>query len=135
LTLTAPSPFSYAVYRLVPRIDRGECINVAVVVFSRPARFLGVATALDRDRARALWPELDLEAVELHLRSLEQVAAGDPAAGPIAELDDTARFHWLVAPASTIVQPSAVHTGVCDDLPRQLEHLARELLTPPTTER
>jgi hypothetical protein len=112
----------------MPRIDRGECINVGVVVFSRPAGYLAVTTALDRERARALWPQLDLEAVGAHLHSLEQVAAGDPAAGPIAGLDATARFHWLVAPASTIVQPSAVHTGVGDDLPRQLERLARELL-------
>ena len=125
------SPFSYAVYRLVPRIERGERINVGVVVFCRPRRYLGAATALDRVRALALWPELDTGNVELHLAAIERVAAGDPAAGPIARLDTTARFHWLVSPSSTIIQPSRVHTGRTDDPPRQLERLFGELVVVP----
>ena len=122
------SPFSYAIYRLVPRVERGERINVGVVVFSRPLDFLGAKTALDRDRARALWPELDLDAVQRHLAALERVAAAAEDAGPIARLDTTARFHWLVAPSSTIIQPSAVHTGVCGDPPAELEKLFAALV-------
>ena len=126
--MPADSPFSYAVYRLVPRVERGERINVGVVVFCRPRQYLAARTALDRDRALALWPDLDVEMVELHLAAIERIAAGDPEAGPIAQLDTTARFHWLVAPSSTIIQPSAVHTGVCGDPPRELAKLFGELV-------
>ena len=125
------SPFSYALYRLVPRIERGERVNVGVVLFCRPRRYLGALTTLDHARALALWPRLDIAAVELHLRAIERVAAGDPAAGPIAHLDPTARFHWLVSPSSTIIQPSRVHTGRLEDPSQQLERLFRELVATP----
>jgi hypothetical protein len=128
---TSPSPFSYAVYRLVPRVERGERINVGVLVFCRPLGYLGARTALDEQRLAALWPELDPETVRPHLAAIERIAAGDPDAGPIARLDLTERFHWLVAPSSTIIQPSAVHTGVCADPPAQLEHLFRTLVLLP----
>jgi DUF3037 family protein len=124
----ADSPFSYAVYRLVPRVERGERINVGVVVFCRPLQYLAARTALARERALALWPDLDVETVERHLDAIERIAAGDPAAGPIAQLDATARFHWLVAPSSTIIQPSAVHTGVCGQPADQLAKLFDELV-------
>jgi Protein of unknown function (DUF3037) len=122
------SPFSYAVYRLVPRLDRGERMNVGVVVFCRPLDYLGARTSLDEERALALWPDLDVAAVRPHLDAIERIAAGDPTGGPVAALDLTARFHWLVAPSSTIIQPSAVHTGVCDDVPAQLEKLFSDLV-------
>ncbi|MDX6503195.1 MAG: hypothetical protein QOE29_320 [Gaiellaceae bacterium] len=122
------SPFSYAVYRIVPRVERGERINVGVVVFSRPLGFLAVRTEFDAERLAALWPELDLESVRPHLDALERIAAGDPSAGPIAGLDLTARFHWLVSPSSTIIQPSHVHTGLCADPVRELDKLFESLV-------
>ena len=122
------NPFSYAVYRLVPRVERGERINVGVVLFSRPLDYLAARTHLDAARALALQPDLDLDAVRPHLAAIERIAAGDRAAGPIAALDTTQRFHWLVAPSSTIIQPSAVHTGVCGDPEAQLDRLYRELV-------
>ena len=122
--------FSYAIYRLVPQVERGERINVGVVVFCRPLQFLAVRTRLDDARAHALWPELDVELVRSHLAALERLAAGDESAGPIAALDATARFHWLVAPASTIIQPSRVHTGLCDRPGDELERLFGELVSP-----
>ena len=128
--MAAANPFSYAIYRLVPRIERGERINVGIVVFSRPAQFLAARTALDESRAHALWPDLDLESVRAHLGALEKVAAGDATAGPIAQLDTTARFHWLVSPSSTIIQPSDVHTGICGEPAAELEKLFRELVQP-----
>lgn len=121
-------PFSYAVLRLVPDIERGEQVNVGVIVFCRPLDFLGARTALDDDRARALAPDVDLDAARRHLSAIERIAAGDPEAGPIAKLDTTARFHWLVAPASTIVQPSEVHTGLCDDPQACLDELFERLV-------
>jgi hypothetical protein len=122
------SPFSYALYRLVPHIERGERLNVGVVVFCRPLDYLAARTALNEERARALWPELDLAAVRPHLEAIERIARGDPAGGPIAALDTTARFHWLSSPSSTIIQPSAVHTGVCDDPAAQLTKLLDALV-------
>jgi hypothetical protein len=120
--------FSYATYRLVPRIERGECVNVGVVVFCRPLEFLGARTALDETRARALWPEVDVAEVRKHLLALERIAAGDPDGGPIAALDLTARFHWLTAPSSTIIQPSEVHTGVAEDPADRLSRLFDSLV-------
>ncbi|HET7044457.1 MAG TPA: DUF3037 domain-containing protein [Gaiellaceae bacterium] len=122
------NPFSYAVYRLVPRVERGERINVGVVVFSRPLQYLEARTALDEARARALWPELDLESVRAHLAAIERIAAGADDGGPIARLEPTARFHWLVSPSSTIIQPSQVHTGICGDPAAELEKLLGELV-------
>jgi hypothetical protein len=125
------SPFSYAVYRVVPRVERGERMNVGVVVFSRPLDYLAARTALDEERLSALWPQLDPETVRPHLAAIERVAAGDPEAGPIARLDETARFHWLAAPTSTIIQPSAVHTGLCDDPAAELDKLFESLVATP----
>jgi hypothetical protein len=124
----ADNPFSYAVYRVVPRVDRGERINAGVVVFCRPLQYLAARTAVDEARLAALWPELDAAAVRSHLDAIERIAAGDPAGGPIAGLETTARFHWLVAPSSTSIQPSQVHTGLCADPDEQLEKLFRSLV-------
>jgi hypothetical protein len=126
--VSSSSPFSYAIYRLVPRLERGERVNVGVVVFCRPLDFLAARTRIDEARVAALWPELDLGAVRPHLEAIERIAAGDQSGGPMAKLDTTARFHWLVAPSSTIIQPSAVHTGVCADPPAQLDHLFETLV-------
>ena len=126
--MPAASPFSYAVCRLVPRVERGERINVGVIVFCRPLQYLEARTALDEERALVLWPDLDVESVGAHLGAIERIAAGDPGAGPIAALDTTARFHWLVSPSCTIIQPSEVHTGLCDTPADELEKLFRELV-------
>jgi hypothetical protein len=125
------SPFSYAIVRIVPRVERGERLNAGVIVFSRPLGYLAAKTRLDDARLRALWPELDPEDVRPQLAAIERIAAGDPGAGPIAQLDETARFHWLVAPSSTIVQPSAVHTGLCGEPERELEKLFESLVAVP----
>ncbi|HWE81099.1 MAG TPA: DUF3037 domain-containing protein [Gaiellaceae bacterium] len=121
--------FSYSLLRLVPRVDRGERINVGVIVFSRPLQFLAARTSLDEARARVLCSDVDLDDVRHHLAAIERIAAGDPDAGPIARLDLTARFHWLVAPSSTIIQPSEVHTGICGEPDVELEKLFRELVS------
>jgi Protein of unknown function (DUF3037) len=125
------SPFSYAVYRLVPDLDRGERLNVGVIVFSRPLDFLGARTLLDEERLAALAPGFDAEPVRPQLAAIERIAAGARDGGPIAQLDTTARFHWLTAPASTLVRPSAVHTGVCGEPERVLDELFRRLVLPP----
>jgi hypothetical protein len=122
-------PFAYAILRLVPRADRGERLNVGVVLFCRQGRgFLGVRFGLDEARLRALAPDVDLADVRDQLRALEQVAAGDPDGGAVARLDPSDRFGWLVAPSSTMIQPSEVHTGLCDDPPAQLDALFAKLV-------
>ena len=91
-------------------------------------------TAVDARRLTALWHDLAVAAVRTHLEALERIAAGDPAAGPIAHLDTTARFHWLVSPSSTVIQPSDVHTGLCGEPAAQLERLFAALVPLPSAE-
>lgn len=122
------SPYQYAIIRVVPRVERGERLNVGVVLLCRPHRFLGARVALDEDRLRAIAPDLDPATVRPHLDAIERIAAGDPAAGPIARLGIGERFHWLVSPASTIIQPSEVHTGLSDDPRQELDRLVSALV-------
>ena len=117
------SPFQYAVVRVVPRVERGECFNAGVILFCRPRRFLAARVALDANRLAALAPDADAETVRAHLESIARVAAGDPDGGPMARLPRPDRFHWLVAPSSTIIQPSPVHTGMTEDPAAEIEHL------------
>ena len=122
------SPYQYAIVRVVPRVERGECLNAGVVLLCRPKRFIGARTALDRGRLAALAPDVDPLTVEPHLEAIEAIARGEPAGGPIALLGFAERFHWLVAPASTIIQPSAVHTGLTEDPAAELDRLFAALV-------
>jgi DUF3037 family protein len=116
-------PFAYALVRVVPRVERGECLNAGIVLFARRHGFLAARVGLDAARLRALAPELDPATVAPQLEAVVRVAAGDPDAGPIAALEPSERFGWIVAPSSTVVQPSAVHTGLCVDPARELDRL------------
>jgi hypothetical protein len=102
------------------------------VLFSRPRKYLGMQAWLDGDRLRALWPELDLDAVERQLAVMRLVVAGDPVGGAIALLPAAERFGWLSAPASTIVQPGPVHAGLADDPEAALRELFADLAGSPT---
>jgi hypothetical protein len=109
------APFAYATIRVVPRVEREEFVNVGVVLFSRPRRYLALRTRLDPVRLEALWPEIDLEAVARQLAVMEAVARGDLAGGAMAGWPQAERFGWLTAPASTAVQPGPVHPGLVRD--------------------
>jgi hypothetical protein len=122
------SQFQYAIIRVVPRVERGECLNAGVVMLCRPRRFLAAKVGLDEARLRVLAPGADPAAILPHLAAIERIAAGDPSAGPIAGLTAAERFHWLVAPSSTVIQPSEVHTGLCEDPAEELEHLFERLV-------
>jgi hypothetical protein len=124
----AASAFSYAIIRVVPHIERGEGFNAGVVLFCRQLDFLGAMVALDERRLAALAPDVSAAAVLPHLEAIVRVAEGDPAGGPIAALPATERFGWLASPASTIIQPSPVHTGLSDDPRATLEGLFSELI-------
>jgi len=111
-------PFQYAVLRVVPRVERGERVNVGVVLFCRTRRFLGCRIGLSEARRAvltALAPDIDLAAIEAHLRGIEAIVRADPGAGPIAELAEPERFRWVASPSSTVIQPSDVHGGLTDD--------------------
>jgi len=127
---SATRAFSYAILRVVPRVERGERFNAGVVLFCRQRDFLGVKVGLDERRLAALAPDLRAEEVRAHLDALVRVAAGGPDGGAIGELPPSERFGWLVAPSSTIVQPSEVHTGLSDDPAATLEELYAELVEP-----
>jgi hypothetical protein len=114
--------------RVVPDVERGEFVNAGVVLFCRPRRFLAARVALDEERLRALAPDIDVAAVRAHLDAIARIAGGDEKAGPIAALGPSERFHWLVAPASTMIQPSPVHTGLSDDPAGELDHLLERLV-------
>jgi hypothetical protein len=124
----ARAPFAYAVVRVVPRVERGERLNAGIVLLCRPRRFLGAAIELDEARLRALDPACDVDEVRAHLDLIRRIAAGAPDAGPLAVLSKAERFHWLVAPSSTVIQPSAVHAGLTSDPAATLEHLLRTLV-------
>jgi Protein of unknown function (DUF3037) len=126
----APSPFSYAVVRVVPRVERGERFNAGVVLFCRQRNFLAVKVGLDERRLAALAPGAPAEEVRAHLEALARAAAGDPDAGAIGALPASERFGWLVAPSSTIIQPSEVHTGLTSDPQATLDALFTELVEP-----
>ena len=122
------SPYQYAIIRVVPHVERGEAVNVGVVLLCRSRDFVGARTALDEARLRAIAPDADVEGIERHLEAIDRVAGGDPRGGPIARLSSAERFHWLVSPASTMIQPSEVHTGLTDDPRAELERLFETLV-------
>jgi Protein of unknown function (DUF3037) len=123
--------YDYAIIRVVPKVEREEFVNVGVVV-SCPARgFLEARVELDEPRLLALDPTLDLETIRAHLATVPAVCAGGEPAGPIGQLSQRERFHWLVAPRSTVIQTSPVHTGCCKDPAAVLGHLLDTMVRPP----
>lgn len=124
-----PASFDYALLRVVPRVERQEFVNAGVVVFCREKRYLAARVRLNRERVRALWPDADLELIAQHLNAAVRICEGDPAAGAIAQLSQSERFHWLVSPRSTILQPSPVHTGVCEEVGNLLDRLEAQFFS------
>ena len=122
------TPFAYTILRVVPNVERGEQLNVGVVLFCRQRGFLDARVALDAERLRTLAPGLDLAELDAHLQGMVRVAVGNPAAGAIATLPASERFGWLAAPSSTVIQASPVHTGLSEDPATTLEALFARLV-------
>jgi hypothetical protein len=123
--------YDYAIIRVVPKVEREEFVNVGVLV-SCPARgFLEARIELDEQRLMAVDPTLDVEVIRAHLATIPAVCAGGEPAGPIGQLSQRERFRWLVAPRSTIIQTSPVHTGCCTDPTAVLERLLDTMVRPP----
>jgi hypothetical protein len=120
--------YEYAVLRVVPRVERGECINAGVLVYCRAESYVGARTHLDDSRLLALDPRADVAGVRAALRAVEGLCAGGAAAGQAGSDDPGRRFRWLVAPRSTIVQPGPVHTGLTTDPAAETERLLNLLV-------
>jgi hypothetical protein len=121
-------PYDYAVLRIVPCLEREEFVNAGVVLHCPECGFLGARVHMDDQRLSALWPGLDLELIRRHLDAFPKICAGDATAGPIARLSRRERFHWLVAPRSTSIQVSPVHTGMCEVPQTTLDDLFQRLV-------
>lgn len=122
----AGDAFEYAILRLVPRVERGERINVGVVLFCRTRRFIDARVSFDASRRAALAalaPDADEATILEHLAVIQRIVQGDPTAGPIAQLAAPERFRWVASPSSTMIQPSAVHSGVTEDPAATLDQI------------
>jgi len=126
----ALASFEYAVLRVVPRVEREEFVNAGVIVFCLAQRYLKARVHVDEERLRALWPALDVAMVRRHLEAFPHICEGAADAGPIAKLPLRERFHWLVSPRSTVIQVSAVHSGLCESPERALDDLFRQFVLP-----
>lgn len=126
--MRAMHPYDYAVLRVTPSVEREEFVNAGVVLHCPERAFLECRVHLDEQRWRALWPALDLDVIRQHLEAFPRISAGDPDAGPIARLSRRERFQWLVAPRSTMIQVSPVHSGVCAAPESALDDIFRRLV-------
>ncbi|MEV5879553.1 DUF3037 domain-containing protein [Streptomyces sp. NPDC052101] len=115
--------FEYALLRVVPRVERGECVNAGVLVYSRAKAYVGARTHLDEARLLALDPAADVAGIRAALDAIERHCAGGEEAGQAARDDAGRRFRWLIAPRSTVVQPGPVHTGLTADPAAETERL------------
>ncbi len=122
------SSYDYAVIRVVPCVERGEFLNVGIILYCPTRRFLGASLHLDQERLGVLAPQLDFSALQEQLEHLVQVCYGKKNSGPVGQLSQSERFHWLVAPRSTIIQTSPVHTGVSNDPEEVLQGLLKKLV-------
>ena len=129
--MPAEHTYDYAIIRVVPRVERGEMINVGVILSCPAVDFLEARIELDEARLRAFDETLDLEAIRSHLATIPLVCRGGEEAGPMGELPQRGRFHWLVSPRSTIIQTSPVHTGRTSDPGAALERLLETMVRRP----
>jgi DUF3037 family protein len=123
--------FDYAIVRVVPRVERGEFLNAGVILFSSTQAYLAARIGLDHARLRALDPSMDIAALDSYLEAIPKICAGGGEAGSIGSLSQRERFHWLVAPRSTVIQTSQVHSGVHDDLDKAIDQLFDKFVRPP----
>jgi hypothetical protein len=126
--------YDYAIIRVIPKVEREEFINVGVIVSCPARKFLEARIELDEQRLMALDSTLDVETIRAHLATIPAICAGGDRAGPIGQLSQRERFYWLVAPRSTIIQTSPVHTGCCKDPAFVLEHLLDTMVRPPRSD-
>lgn len=123
--------YDYAIVRVVPRVEREEFVNVGVIVSCPRKEFLEARIEVDESRLKALDPGIDIDAIRTHLASIPAICAGGSQGGTIGRLSRRERFDWLVAPRSTIIQTSKVHTGRCTNPATLLERLLNSMVRSP----
>lgn len=129
--MSTRSTYDYAIVRVVPRVEREEFVNVGVLLSCPAANLLTAGIDVDEARLRALDPRIDIESLRAHLASIVAICAGGPNSGPIGQLPPRARFHWLTAKRSSIIQMSPVHTGRCLQPQDMVEHLLDRMVRVP----
>lgn len=129
--MPASCPYDYAIVRIVPRVERGEMINVGIIVSCPDSDFIAARIEVDEQRLLALDPGLDIATIRAHLATIPAICEGKPDAGPIAALPARQRFYWLVSPRSTVIQVSPVHTGRTADPTAALEKLMESMVRVP----
>lgn len=122
--------YDYAIVRVVPRVERAEFVNAGVIVSCPHLKYLEACIELDETRLLALHPEVNLPMVKQHLATIPIICKGGAEAGPIGLLTQRERFHWLVAPRSTMIQTSPVHSGCCEMPEKALAHLMETMVRP-----
>lgn len=127
--MTSRHVFEYSVLRVVPRVERGEMVNAAVLLYCRPLEYLGSRVYLDVTRVRALDPDADVDAIGRALRAAASICS-QAATGPAGEEEIGRRFRWLTAPRSTVIQPGPIHTGLTNDPDGDADRLLRLLVLP-----
>ncbi|RYE72575.1 MAG: DUF3037 domain-containing protein [Oxalobacteraceae bacterium] len=127
----ASNHYDYAVIRVVPRVEREEFLNVGILLSCESSRYLEARIELDQARLLALAPGIDLDSLHRHLQAFPAISRGGAEAGPIGLLPQRARFHWLTAKRSSIIQTSPVHMGKCGDMPAIMEHLLQRMVRVP----
>jgi len=120
--------FEYSVIKYVPLVERGEMINIGVILYCKELAFLDMKYKIDELRIKAFHKEADLDLITMHLRSMDMICAGDESAFGIASLEQNFRFRWLAAKRSTIIQNSDIHPGLCEDAGEMLEHLFKVMV-------
>jgi len=126
--MPALASYDYAIVRVVPQVERGEFMNVGVILFCRMRRYLAIRIELDIQRVTTFAPSLDIDTVQHALEQLERVCKGGENSGPVGQLSLSERFHWLVAPRSTIIQTSPAHSGLCSNPEHTLDHLMKSMV-------
>ena len=125
------SAYDYAIIRIVPYVERGECMNAGVILFCPTRGFLDALISLDRQRLAALAPHLDYDTLKGHLDAIPLICRGETEAGGFSHMSQSERFQWLVSPRSTIIQPSSIHSGLSTDPQETLEHLLKTMVLLP----
>lgn len=120
--------YEYAVIRVVPRVEREEFLNVGIVLFCKGKKFLQMAYHLEEAKLKLLSEDIDMEQLELNLKSFERICKGEKDGGPIAQLDIPSRFRWLTAVRSSVIQTSRPHPGMCCELEETLHRLFKEMV-------
>lgn len=109
--------YEYSILRYVPDIERGEFVNVGLIMMCKRYRWIHTRIILNRERISGFFPEADIRCLERQIKAFEGSDIPDPSL-PVEE-----RYRWMVATKSAIIQCSPSHPGIlcCPDEATQWE--------------